>query len=211
MNNLYKNLLNERIEQYGISTLTDQEALSVLTGIPLPEISSALETYGLPELIKYSASLGLSRAQSKKLELLFHLAKKISLSGYKEKTMLNSSSKAGDYFVKELQFQKNEVFAIALLDAQNRLIKTETVSSGTINEAPVYPREIIKAVLDNNANSVILAHVHPGGSPQPSNADIDVTRKIITALKTINVSVVDHIIVADNGFTSFAERGLLTT
>ena len=137
------------------------------------------------------------------------IAKRINLSVFKEKTILNSSSKAGEYFIKVLQFPANEVFAIALLDAQNRLIKTEIVSSGTINEAPVYPRELVKMVLYHNANSVILAHVHPGGSRQPSNADIDVTKKIIAVLKTINVSVIDHIIVAENSFTSFAERGLI--
>lgn len=119
---------------------------------------SALEAYSLPELIKYSGNLNLSKAQSKKLELLYHLSKRISLSSFKDKVILNSSSKAGDYFVKELQFLRNEVFVLASLDFQNRLIKTDTVSSGTVNEAPVYPREIVKAVLDNNANSVILAH-----------------------------------------------------
>lgn len=67
----------------------------------------------------------------------------------------------------------------------------------------------VKIVLQHNANSVILAHVHPGGSRQPSSADIDVTKKISEALKTINVKVIDHIIVAENSFTSFAEMGLL--
>ncbi|MCX7914093.1 MAG: DNA repair protein RadC [Thermodesulfovibrionales bacterium] len=209
MDNIYKSILNERIQQYGISTLTDQEALSVLTGIPLSEMKVALETHGLPELIKYSASMKITKAQSKKLELLYHLAKRISLSNFREKTVLNSSSKAGEYFVKELQFLKNEVFAITLLDAQNRLIKTETIFHGTLNEAPVYPREIVKLVLDNNANSVILGHNHPGGSQHPSSADIEVTKKITAALKTINVAIIDHIIVADNSFTSFAEKGLL--
>lgn len=211
MNSINSTILNERIQLYGVSTLTDQEAISALTGMPLNEVNSALETYGLPELIKFSRCLNLTKSQRKKLELLYHLVKRISLSNYKEKTIINSSSKAGEYFVNELQFHKNEVFAIALLDAQNRLIKTEIVSTGTINEAPVYPREIVKAVINNNSNSVILAHIHPGGSRQPSNADIEVTKKVIAALKTINVSVIDHIIVAENSFTSFAERGLLNS
>lgn len=209
MNNTYKSILNERIEQYGISTLTDHEAICALTGIPVKEMHTAIETYGLPELIKYTGTLALTKAQSKKLELLYHLVKRISLSDFKEKTVLNGSDKAGEYFVKQLQFFANEVFAIALLDSQNRLIKTEIVSYGTINEAHVYPREIIKSVLSNNANAVILAHVHPGGSQRPSNADLDVTRKIIAALKTINVAVIDHIIVAGNSFVSLAEKGLL--
>ncbi len=206
---VYKNIINERIEKYGISTLTDEETLCILTGIPIPEIKNSLENYGLFELVKFSSSIPLTKPQRRKLELIYHMAKRISLSDYKEKTNLNCSSKAGEYFKKELQFLSYEVFKIALLDSQNRIIKTEIVSKGTINEAPVYPREIVKIVLNSNANSVILAHNHPGGSKSPSSADIEVTRKIVQALKTISVSVIDHIIIADNTFISFAENGLL--
>lgn len=211
MDSIYKSILNERIQQYGVSTLTDEEALSILIGIPLTEAKKNLENYGLAELIKFKSSMNLTKSQSKKLELLYHLTKRINLSGFKDKAVLNSSAKAGEYFVKELQFLKNEIFTVALLDAQNRLIKVETVSHGTINEAHIYPREIVKLVLDNNANAVILAHNHPGGSQQPSNSDLEVTKKITSALKTINVSVIDHIIVADDNFTSFAEKGLLNS
>lgn len=209
MDSTYKSILNERIQQYGVSTLTDEEALSILIGIPLTEVRKNLESYGLAELIKFKDSMNLTKAQSKKLELLYHLTRRINLSNFKDKVVLNSSVKAGEYFVKALQFLKNEIFTVALLDAQNRLIKVETVSHGTINEAHIYPREIVKLVLDNNANAVILAHNHPGGSQQPSNSDLEVTKKITSALKTINVSVIDHIIVADDKFTSFAEKGLL--
>ncbi len=209
MEKVYKNIINERIDKYGISTLTDEEALCILTGIPVPEIKNSLETYGLPELVKFSSSITITKSQRKKLELIYHISKRIAISAFKEKINLNSSSKAGEYFKKELQFLNYEVFQIALLDSQNRIIKTEIVSKGTINEAPVYPREIVKIVLNNNANSVILAHNHPGGSKNPSSSDIEVTRKIIQALKTISVSVIDHIIIADNTFISFAEKGLL--
>jgi DNA repair protein RadC len=137
------------------------------------------------------------------------MVKRINVSAFKGKIILKSSSKAGEYFIKELQFLKNEVFLLTLFDSQNRLIKTEIVSRGSINESPVYPREIVKIVLDNNANSVILAHNHPGGSLQPSSADTEVTRLIKTALEAISIKVVDHIIVAEGKYTSFAEKGLI--
>ena len=98
---------------------------------------------------------------------------------------------------------------LALLNNQSKLISLETVSRGTINEASVYPREIVKTVLSMNAKSVIMAHNHPSASLDPSTQDIEVTKKISQALKTISVSVVDHIIVAENRYTSFAEQGLL--
>jgi DNA repair protein RadC len=209
MTNTYKNILNERIEKYGINTLSDEEALSALTGIPVTEARTAIEIYGLPELIMFTNNLKLTKAQCKKLELLYHMTKRISVSNFKEKSLLNSSTSAGDYFLKELQFLRNEVFAVALLDSQNRLIRTVIVSNGTINEAPVYTREIVRTVLDNNANSVILGHNHPGGGRHPSNPDLEVTKRIVEALNTINVKVIDHIIVSENNFTSFAEKGLI--
>lgn len=206
---IYKSILNERIEQYGVSTLADEEAISVLTGIPLSEVKSNIDNFGLAELIKFTKRMNLTKTQQKKIGLLYHLAKRISISEFKEKPVLNSSNKAGEYFTRELQFLDKEVFSIALLDSQNRLIKSEILFHGTINEAPVYPREVIKLILYNNANSVIVAHNHPGGSLHPSNADIELTKKLATALKTINVTLMDHVIVAEDKYVSLAEKGLI--
>ena len=102
-----------------------------------------------------------------------------------------------------------EAFYMCCLNSQNQLNYAALVHEGTINEAPVYPRIIVETALRYQANSVILAHNHPGGSLRPSSADIEVTRKISEALKTISVKVVDHIIVSGNDYYSFAENGLL--
>jgi len=101
------------------------------------------------------------------------------------------------------------VFYVLCLDSQNRVNYAALVHEGTINEAPVYPRLIVETALRHQANSVILAHNHPGGSLQPSKADIDVTKKIIAALEPISIKVMDHIIVAGDKYFSFAEKGLL--
>lgn len=94
------------------------------------------------------------------------------------------------------------------LDNQNRLIDKEILFTGTINAASVYPREIVKSVLKKNAASVILAHNHPSGIAEPSQADKLITTKIQHALNHIDVSVLDHIIIGENT-VSFAERGLI--
>jgi len=209
MQAVHASILKERLEQYGVDTLVDEEVISILTGISIEQVKKGIEQYGLNELIRFTNALNLKKSQRKKLELLYQFTKRLSFSTYKEKYTLNSSSTAGNFFVGELQFHSNEVFMVALLNSQNKLISLETASIGTINEAPVYPREIVKVVLNKNANSVILAHNHPGGSLKPSDADIEVTNRITQALKPISVNVIDHIIVADGGFTSFAEKGLL--
>lgn len=95
------------------------------------------------------------------------------------------------------------------LDLQNRVNYAALVQEGTITEAPVYPRLVVEAVLRHKASSVILAHNHPGGSMQPSRADIEVTGRIGSALEPISVKVVDHIIVAGDRYFSFKENGLL--
>jgi DNA repair protein RadC len=207
---VYAEILKERVELYGIDTLMNEEVLSFFTGIPIGHAKKNIDQFGLTELIRFTDSMDLTKPQRKRLELLYLFSKRVSSSKYRDKRILSCSSAAGEFFVSEMQFLSYEVFMIAYLNTQNRLISLETVSVGTINEAQVYPREIVKLALSRNANSVILAHNHPSASLQPSSHDIETTRKITAALKTVSVSVIDHIIVAENQFTSFAEKGLLS-
>jgi DNA repair protein RadC len=123
---------------------------------------------------------------------------------------LNSSTKAANYFVNFFDGMKEkELFVCAFLNNQNNLIHSKIVSTGTVSEAAVYPREITKLALLYDANSIVLSHNHPGGSLKPSSADIAITQKIIEALGTVNIHVVDHIIVGGAGYFSFAESGLI--
>ncbi|MDD2212028.1 MAG: JAB domain-containing protein, partial [Clostridia bacterium] len=102
-----------------------------------------------------------------------------------------------------------EAFYLICLDAQNRINNAVLVHEGTINEASVYPRVIVETALRHQANSVILAHNHPGGTLRPSHADLEVTKKISSVLAAISIYVSDHIIVAGEQYFSFAENGLL--
>ncbi len=104
-----------------------------------------------------------------------------------------------------------EEFSVMFLDSKHRLISHESLCTGTINAAPVYPREVVKAAITNNASCVILAHNHPSGDTDPSQADERVTYKLKKALDLIDVNILDHIIVGhpDSGTKSFAECGLL--
>ncbi len=103
----------------------------------------------------------------------------------------------------------HEVFAVALLDSQNRLIEFVELFSGSVSSANVYPREVLKLVLKYNAASVIFSHNHPSGFPEPSEADKHITTKLSAALRLIDVNVLDHIVVGTEGHVSFAERGLV--
>jgi len=102
-----------------------------------------------------------------------------------------------------------EQFRLLLLDRKNALIADEVLSDGTVDETAVYPREIIRRALAQNASAIILVHNHPSGDPTPSAADIHMTREITNTCKTVGIRVHDHIIVGKFGQTSFQERGLL--
>lgn len=102
---------------------------------------------------------------------------------------------------------EHEVFCVMFLDTQNRLIEFSELFRGTLSSASVYPREVAKDALHYNAGSVILVHNHPSGTPEPSDADRRITRKLQDSLGLFDIRVLDHLIVANPDVTSFAERG----
>ncbi|TRW48355.1 DNA repair protein RadC [Aliidiomarina halalkaliphila] len=113
-----------------------------------------------------------------------------------------------DFLRFKLAPYEREVFGVMLLDSQHQLLEFRELFYGTINAAPVYPREVVKAVIETNAAAVIFAHNHPSGVAEPSDADKRVTERLKTALNTIDVATLDHIVVGKET-VSFAERGLL--
>jgi DNA repair protein RadC len=122
---------------------------------------------------------------------------------------LTSPSAVRSYLRLKLADRQHEVFACAFLDAQNRVIAFDELFRGTLTQTSVYPREVVKAALANNAAAVILCHNHPSGVAEPSIQDQALTRTLMEALALIDVKVLDHFIVAGANGLSFAERGLL--
>ncbi|WP_348995716.1 JAB domain-containing protein [Achromobacter sp. HNDS-1] len=116
-------------------------------------------------------------------------------------------SAAIDYIVTRLALSDVEVFGVMFLDAQLRMIAFEEMFRGTLSETSVYPREVVKAAIRHNAHSILIAHNHPSGSSQPSKADVEVTRRLKEAVALVNVSLVDHVIVAAGSGHSMAKMG----
>lgn len=152
---------------------------------------------------------GIGKNSAVLLSLIPSLARVYFKDKWGNKPKLNSTTKAGEYLVSLFSGRLYEVFYVICLDAQNRVNHSCLVHEGTIDQAPVYPRLIVEAALRHQARSVILAHNHPGGTLEPSAADLSVTGEIAAALETISVNVLDHIIVAGDSYISFADRGLL--
>lgn len=105
--------------------------------------------------------------------------------------------------------QEREVFAVIFMDSQHRVIEYREVFYGTIDAASVYPREVVKLALELNAAALVLSHCHPSGVPEPSQADIRITKRLTEALALMDIRVLDHFIIGGAESVSMAERGLL--
>ncbi len=139
------------------------------------------------------------------------VAKALQIVGRKLHTgqVFETPTAVKDYLCLKLGNLEHEVFAVMFLTTQHHLIAFEEMFRGTVAQTSVYPREVVKRALHYNAAAVILAHPHPSGVCEPSRADEYLTQTLKTALATIDVRVLDHIVVAGNQARSMAETGLL--
>jgi DNA repair protein RadC len=152
---------------------------------------------------------GLGSAKRAQFSAVIELARRSIKEDLKAGTALTSPGAVRDYLRLALGALPHEVFICIWLDAQHRAIRFQEAFQGTLTQTSVYPREIVKAALANNAAAVIFAHNHPSGVAQPSQADELLTRNLRDALALVDVKVLDHFVIAGNQAISFAERGLL--
>ena len=122
---------------------------------------------------------------------------------------MSSPQAVKDYLLLEIGVLEHEVFCVLFLDAQHRIIELKQMFRGTVTQTSVYPREVVKAALARNAASVMLAHNHPSGTPEPSESDLLLTRALVQALALVDVRILDHFVVAGHEVHSFAEHGQL--
>lgn len=142
-------------------------------------------------------------------EDILQQAKAIVRKRFERSHFLTSPDATRDFLTMTLANEPREIFGLILLDTQHCVLGFESLFTGTIDGASVYPREIVKCVLNANAAAVILTHNHPSGHREPSQADRNITQKIKQALDTVEVRVLDHLLVAGPAIVSFAELGLL--
>lgn len=152
---------------------------------------------------------GVSENTAILVSLIPSLARRYLKGKWGDKPSIDTSSKAGKYAITLFAGKTYEAFFLICLNTQNRVTHADLVHEGSLDEVSVYPRMIVEAAIRHKANSVILAHNHPGGGLNPSKADIETTQKITVALDVISISIMDHIIVAGDKYISFAEKGLL--
>ena len=122
---------------------------------------------------------------------------------------IHSSENVLDYLRHNLRDRGREVFLVVLLNGRNQVLDIVELFEGTLNTSAVYPREVIKQILEKDAAAVIFVHNHPSGNPNPSKDDQNLTLKLKAACSTIDVQLHDHLIIAGNNFTSMADKGMI--
>lgn len=126
-----------------------------------------------------------------------------------KRAVISSWSQLVSYCRTAMAHEPREQFRVLFLDAKNQLIADEVMNQGTVDHAPVYPREIARRALELSAAAVILVHNHPSGDPKPSAADVAITREIVAAASAVSIEVHDHLVIGRNGAESFKSLGLL--
>lgn len=142
-------------------------------------------------------------------DLILQQAQAIIENRYIRGQQLLSVQEVRDYLMIKFAPLEHEVFGCLLLDNQQCILAYQELFRGTINGVNVYPREVVKLSLGYNAAALILVHNHPSGEPEPSQADLAITKRLVSALELVDVRVLDHFIVAGTQTVSMAERGLL--
>ena len=211
----------EKLLQLGANALNDSELLAIFlrTGCmgksavdlarELLQHFGSLRALLNSDKIEFCKAHGLGPAKYAQLQAVVEMSRRHLDEHLQQKTILSSSESVKSFLKAQLRDKSIEVFSALLLDTQHQLICYKELSQGTLDQASVYPREIVKQALKYNASAVIFAHNHPSGLAEPSAADIAITKTLKKALSLIDIRTLDHIIVGDQSITSFAERGLM--
>ena len=143
------------------------------------------------------------------LKLVHTLALRMGRSEVAKRTVITSWTQLLSYVRLALAHETREQFRVLFLDRKNQLIADEIQNRGTVDHAPVYPREVMRRALELSSSNVILVHNHPSGDPTPSHADVEMTRQVVEAGRALKIGVHDHLVVGRDGVASFKSLGLM--
>lgn len=212
----------EKLLLKGKSALSDAELIAILIGSGTRSLSAvdvgklvlAQAGNNLNELARFSVKelqkiKGIGEAKAISIVAALELGRRRKETEFTQKTRITSSNDIYQLMKPELMDLPKEEFWVLLLNRANRLIRKERISSGGISGTVADPKIIFKSALEHYASSLILIHNHPSGNLKPSDADLELTRKMKAAGKLLEIPVLDHLIFSDTGYLSFTDEGLM--
>ncbi len=217
----HRRRLRERFDRSGFEGFHDHEVLEMVLSYALPRRDTKGTAKELLEKFKTLSSVfdappsslkeidGVKDYAATFLAMIPRLLERYYKDRWKENPIIGSMNQAVDYISTLLCTKRVEVFCMLALNSRNGVIAVEEIQRGSVNKTAVFPRLVVEAALKHRATAVILAHNHPGGDPNPSQADRVLTQKLKKILNELDIAVHDHVIIAGPASFSFSERGEL--
>jgi DNA repair protein RadC len=211
----------EKLERVGAGGLGDNELLAIVLGHGVPragalELANAVldAVDGLHGLARASTDdlrrvPGIGAARASQLIAAIEAGRRTLVRGRRERVRIMSAHDAAQLLVPVYGSRPVEEFGVILLDTKHRVLRITLLSVGTLDASIVHPREVFREAASGGAAAVVVFHNHPSGDPTPSGDDVALTRRLITAGELMGITVLDHVIVAENAFFSLRERGCL--
>lgn len=217
----YPMLPRERLKMLGEAYLSDQELLAILLRTGTAKLS-VLELAG--QMLKHFVTLenfrkssieelmtisGIGMTKAIEIRAMIELGKRIKTTERSREGQVKGSKQIAAILIDEMSDFEQEHLLAVYLDGKNKIIKKKTIFIGTVNSATANPREILHFAVKTLAASLLVAHNHPSGDPNPSDADLVFTQRIASACELIGIQFIDHIIVGDGCYFSFKENTLI--
>ena len=213
--------LRKKFFRVGLQGFLDYEVVELLLALGTPRRDCKLPAK--KALMRFRSLRGVLEAPPEELQEVegigphnifgIKLIQEVSRQFLKERMMsrpvCHSSREVFDYLYHSLRDARREKFKVIFLDAKNQVMEVKTYFEGTVDSSAVYPREIVKGALRYDASSVIFVHNHPSGDPSPSISDREITKELVFAFLVMQIKVLDHIIIGNNRYFSFADDGLI--
>lgn len=217
----HRKRLREKFLKSGLSAFHDYEIIEMLLCLGTPR--SDCKTQAKEALRRFKTLRGVLEAPESELQEIkgigphnvfgLKFAQAVAREFLKEKSLgkpvCNSSQEIYDYFYHSMRDLKKEIVKIVYLNSQNQIVEFKDTAQGTVDSSYIYPREIIEGAIKCSAVSLVIVHNHPSGNPEPSESDKELTRDLVYAGSVMKINILDHIIIGDNRFFSFAAAGMI--
>jgi len=211
----------ERLQKFGPEVLSAQELLALIIGRGIPGKSvmniaqelltefKSIKGVSQASLEQLCRIKGINQAKAVQIKACFELGRRQELDVELKDFDIKNPQSAVKAIQATIKDKAKEHFKLVLLNTRNKIIGITNVSVGTLNTNLVHPREVFKDAIIHSAASVVLVHNHPSGDPEPSEDDLEITKRLMESGKIVGIEVMDHIIVTKNDFFSFKERKLI--
>ncbi|ACL76892.1 RadC family protein [Ruminiclostridium cellulolyticum] len=213
----------EKMSEVGAESLSNAELLAIIiktgtksyTAVELAQMVlklsqdgrlSSLNNVSIEQFMKVK---GIGRVKAIQIKAVLEFSKRVATSNGIVRHVVNSPGDVSNLMMEEMRYLKKEMFKAILLDTKNKVLKTESISIGSLNASIVHPREVFSEAVKCGCNSIIFIHNHPSGDPTPSKEDLQTTDRLINAGNILGIKVLDHIILGDGRYVSLKEQGFI--